>query len=82
MRASSSKLATRLDAEIAANRVQGDVFELSLLYLTTSLQQRGELLRYDSPQYAAYPQAIFRARLLGGERGEEHHHHVEHPQGG
>jgi iron(III) transport system substrate-binding protein len=55
VRASSSKLATRLDAEIEANRVQGDVIELSLLYLTTSLQQRGELLRYDSPQYAQYP---------------------------
>jgi iron(III) transport system substrate-binding protein len=55
VRASSSKLATRLDAEIEANRVQGDVIEFSLLYLVTSLQQRGELLRYDSPQYAAYP---------------------------
>ena len=55
VRASSSKLATRLDAEIEANRVQGDIIEFSLLYLTTSLQQRGELLRYDSPQYAAYP---------------------------
>jgi iron(III) transport system substrate-binding protein len=55
VRASSSKLATRLDAEIAANRVGGDVIEFSLLYLTTSLQQRGELLQYDSPEYAAYP---------------------------
>jgi iron(III) transport system substrate-binding protein len=55
VRASSSKLATRLDAEIEANRVQGDVIEFSLLYLVTSLQQRGELLQYDSPQYAAYP---------------------------
>src|SRR6266567_3349025 len=35
--------------------VQGDLFEFSLLYLTTSLQQRGEILRYDSPQYAKYP---------------------------
>jgi iron(III) transport system substrate-binding protein len=55
VRASSSKLATRLDAEIEANRVQGDVFEFSLLYLTTSLQQRGEILRYDSAEYAKYP---------------------------
>src|SRR5258708_7062288 len=55
VRASSSKLATRLDAEIEANRVQGDVIELSLLYLTTSLQQRGEILRYDSAEYAKYP---------------------------
>src|SRR5262245_66046716 len=45
IRASSSKLATRLDAEIASNRVQGDVFEFSLLYLTTDLQNRGELLQ-------------------------------------
>ena len=55
VRASSSKLATRLDAEIEANRVGGDVIEFSLLYLTTSLQQRGELLQYDSPEYATYP---------------------------
>jgi iron(III) transport system substrate-binding protein len=55
VRASSSKLATRLDAEIEANRVQGDLFEFSLLYLTTSLQQRGEILQYDSPEYAKYP---------------------------
>jgi iron(III) transport system substrate-binding protein len=55
VRASSSKLATRLDAEIEANRVQGDVIELSLLYLTTGLQQRGEILQYDSPEYAKYP---------------------------
>ena len=55
VRASSSKLATRLDAEIDANRVEADVFEYSLLYLTTSLQQRGEILQYQSPEYAAYP---------------------------
>jgi iron(III) transport system substrate-binding protein len=55
VRASSSKLATRLDAEIEANRVQGDVIEFSLLYLTTSLQRRGEILQYDSPEYAKYP---------------------------
>ena len=55
VRASSSKLATRLDAELEANRVGGDVIEFSLLYLTTSLQQRGELLQYDSPEYATYP---------------------------
>jgi iron(III) transport system substrate-binding protein len=54
VRASSSKLATRLDAEIEANRVGGDVFEFSLPYLTTSLQQRGEILQYDSPEYAHY----------------------------
>ena len=57
VRASSSKLATRLDAEIEANRVGGDVFEYSLLYLTTNLKRRGEILRYDSPEYAAYPKA-------------------------
>ncbi len=55
VRASSSKLATRLDAEIEANRVQGDVIEFSLLYLTGGLQRRGELLQYDSPEYANYP---------------------------
>ena len=55
VRASSSKLATRLDAEIEANRVGGDVIEFSLLYLTTSLQRRGELLQYDSPEHATYP---------------------------
>src|SRR5260370_9514895 len=55
VRASSSKLATRLDAEIEANRVQGDVFEFSLLYLTTSLREHGELLQYASPEYAKYP---------------------------
>lgn len=55
VRASSSKLATRLDAEIEANRVGGDVIEFSLLYLTTSLQQRGELLQYNSPEYTKYP---------------------------
>jgi iron(III) transport system substrate-binding protein len=55
VRASSSKLATRLDAEIEANRVQGDVIEFSLLYLTTALQRRGEILRYDSPEYTQYP---------------------------
>jgi len=55
VRASSSKLATRLDAEIEANRVNGDVIEFSLLYLTTSLRERGELLQYDSPEYAKYP---------------------------
>ena len=55
VRASSSKLATRLDAELEANRVGGDVIEFSLLYLTTSLQQRGELLQFDSPEYAKYP---------------------------
>jgi iron(III) transport system substrate-binding protein len=54
VRASSSKLATRLDAEIEANRVQGDVFEFSLLYLTADLQKRGALLQYDSPEYAHY----------------------------
>jgi iron(III) transport system substrate-binding protein len=57
VRASSSKIATRLDAEIEADRVQGDVFEFSLLYLTTSLQRRGEILNYDSPEYAHYPAA-------------------------
>lgn len=56
VRASSSKLATRLDAEIEANRVQGDVFEFSLLYLTADLKKRGEILQYDSPEYAAYPE--------------------------
>src|SRR5207244_6836040 len=55
VRASSSKLATRLDAEIAADRVQSDVFEFSLLYLTKALQKRGELLKYDSPEYVHYP---------------------------
>src|ERR1700694_2331162 len=55
VRTSSSKLATRLDAEIEANRVEGDVFEFSLLYLTTSLEQRGEILKYDSIEYASYP---------------------------
>ena len=55
VRASSSKLATRLDAELAADRVQGDVVEFSLLYLTTALKQRGELLKYDSPEYAHFP---------------------------
>src|SRR5215470_3999740 len=55
VRASSSKIATRLDAEIEADRVQGDVFEFSLLYLTASLQQRGEILKYDSPEYAHFP---------------------------
>jgi len=57
VRASSSKLATRLDAEIAADRVQGDVFEFSLLYLTTALKQRGEILKYESAEYAHYPAA-------------------------
>ena len=57
VRASSSKLATRLDAEIAADRVQGDVVEFSLLYLTTALKQRGELLKYDTPEYAHFPTA-------------------------
>src|SRR6516165_9687565 len=57
VRASSSKIATRLDAEIEADRVQGDVFEFSLLYLTTSLRKRGEILKYDSPDYAHYPAA-------------------------
>jgi iron(III) transport system substrate-binding protein len=57
VRASSSKIATRLDAEIAADRVQGDLFEFSLLYLTTSLRQRGEILKYDSPEYPRYPAA-------------------------
>jgi len=55
VRASSSKIATRLDAEIEADRVQGDVFEFSLLYLTTSLRKRGEILKYDSPDHAHYP---------------------------
>src|SRR5262249_4828144 len=55
VRASSSKLATRLDAEIEANRVGGDLFEYSLLYLTIDLKRRGEILHYDSPEYAAYP---------------------------
>ena len=55
VRASSSKLATRLDAEVEADRVQGDVFEFSLPYLTTSLRKRGEILEYDSPEYAHYP---------------------------
>src|ERR1700755_1769272 len=54
VRASSSKLATRLDAEIAADRVQGDVVEFSTLYLTTGLKQRGELLEYKSPEYAQF----------------------------
>jgi len=57
VRASSSKIATRLDAEIEADRVQGDVFEFSLLYLTTSLRKRGEILKYDSADYAHYPAA-------------------------
>src|SRR5262249_32952005 len=55
VRASSSKIATRLDAEIEADRVQGDVFEFSLIYLTTSLRRRGEILNYDSPEYAHFP---------------------------
>ena len=55
VRASSSELATRVEAELAANRVQGDVFEYSLEYLTTDLEHRGELLEYDSPDYAAFP---------------------------
>jgi len=57
VRASSSKLATRLDAEIAADRVQGDVVEFSLTYLTTAFKRRGELLKYDSPEYAHFPPA-------------------------
>ena len=57
VRASSSKIATRLDAETEADRVQGDVFEFSLLYLTMSLRKRGEILKYDSPDYAHYPAA-------------------------
>ena len=57
VRASSSKLATRLDAEIEANRVGGDVFEFSLLYLTKDLQKRGEILKYDSSEYTHYPKA-------------------------
>jgi len=57
VRASSSKLATRLDAEIEADRVQGDVFEFSLSYLTAALRKRGEILQYDSPEYAPYPAA-------------------------
>src|SRR5262245_35167412 len=55
VRASSSKIATRLDAEIEADRVQGDVFEFSLLYLTMSLRKRGEILKYDSANYPHYP---------------------------
>ncbi len=54
LRASSSKLATRLDAEIQANRVGGDVFEFSLLYLTTALEKRNEILKYDSSTYQNY----------------------------
>src|SRR5882672_1527357 len=57
VRASSSKLATRLDAEIEANRVGGDLFEYSLLYLTTDLKRRGEILQYDSSEYTHYPKA-------------------------
>jgi iron(III) transport system substrate-binding protein len=57
VRASSSKIATRLDAETEADRVQGDVFEFSLLYLTMSLRKRGEILKYDSANYPHYPAA-------------------------
>jgi len=55
VRASSSELATRVEAEIAANRVQGDVFEYSTEYLTTDLDRRGEILEYNSPEYAHFP---------------------------
>ena len=55
MRASSSKLATRLDAEIEASRVGGDVFEFSLLYLTTSLNSAARscnTTHRNTPHYA------------------------------
>jgi iron(III) transport system substrate-binding protein len=55
VRASSSELATRVEAEIAANRVQGDVFEYSTDYLTSDLDRRGEILEYNSPEYAHFP---------------------------
>jgi iron(III) transport system substrate-binding protein len=55
VRASSSELATRVEAEIAANRVQGDVFEYSTEYLTTDLDRRGEILDYNSSEYAHFP---------------------------
>jgi iron(III) transport system substrate-binding protein len=55
VRASSSELATRVEAEIAADRVQGDVFEYSTDYLTGALDQRGEILEYNSPEYAHFP---------------------------
>jgi iron(III) transport system substrate-binding protein len=56
VRASSSKLATRLEAEIQSDQVQADVFEFSLIYLTEMLEEKGEILNYESPEYTAYPE--------------------------
>jgi iron(III) transport system substrate-binding protein len=55
VRASSSELANRVEAALAANRLQADVFEFSLAYLTASLQDRNEIMQFDSAEYAAYP---------------------------
>ncbi len=55
VRASSAELANRVEAELASNRLQGDVFEYSLIYLTKSLESRGEIMQFDPPEYAAYP---------------------------
>ena len=79
VRASSSKLATRLDAEIEANRVGGDLFEYlaALPHHRPEASQRDPAIRF--ARIRRLSEDLFRFRLLGGHGLKQHHHPAQHP---
>lgn len=56
--ARSADLVTRVDQELQAGRVTMDVVALALLPYVHDKVKGGHVMRYDSPQYAAYKQVF------------------------
>jgi hypothetical protein len=54
----TTNLATRVDQEVAADRVTMDVAAIASLPWVHAKVKGGHVMRYDSPQYAAYKQAF------------------------
>ncbi len=54
----SADLVTRVDQELAADRVTMDVAAVALLPWVHAKVRGGHVMRYDSPQYAAYKQVF------------------------
>jgi len=44
----------RYEAELAAGRVKGDLFHITDMVWPLRLKEQGNILKYDSPEYAAY----------------------------
>jgi len=60
--ARSADLVTRINQEVQADRVTMDVVAIALLPLVHEKVKGGHVMRYDSPQYAAY-KAVFEKGL-------------------